>query len=280
VQQVDQRGTISVPFAGEIAVVGKNSFQIAHEIEERLKNKAIEPQAVVTVNERRSSQVSVLGDVNAPNKLIIDPNGITVLDAIARAGGARYPSFESVVTVKRARTTDRALLATIVKHPQQNISLRPDDVVFVSREPRVFLAFGATPPPGSIGGQNNRRFIFEDENLSLAEGVAKAGGLDTIRADPKSVFLFRLERRELLQRVGRDVSRFPEPLVPTVYTVDLRTPDGFFLANNFYLQHRDMILVSEAPSSDMAKFLILLRQVTGPALDTATLAWRLQTIFQ
>jgi polysaccharide biosynthesis/export protein len=278
VQQVDQRGTISIPFAGEVPVVGRNARQIGEEIQERLKNQAVDPQVVVTINERKSSQVSVLGEVYTPNKFSMDPSGIRVLDAIARAGGARHPAFESVVTVKRGRVRDQALLTTIVADPKQNISLLSGDVVYVSREPRIFLTFGATPPPGSIGGQNNRRFIFEDENLSLAEGVAKAGGLESARADPQSVFLFRLERRELLERIGVDVSRYPERLVPTVFVVDLRTPDGFFLANNFYMQHRDIIFVSEAPTTDLTKFLNILKGMTSPGVDIATTIQRLSTL--
>jgi hypothetical protein len=43
----------------------------------------------------------------------------------------------------------------------------------------VSSAFEApTPSPGSIGGTNDRRFTFEDEEMTLAEALAKAGGLD------------------------------------------------------------------------------------------------------
>ena len=108
--------------------------------------------------------------------------------------------------------------------------------------------------------------------------MAKAGGLESARADPQSVFLFRLERRELLKRIGIDVSRYLEPLVPTVFLVDLRTPDGFFLANNFYMQHRDIIFVSEAPTTDLTKFLNILKGMTSPGVDIATTIQRLSTL--
>ncbi len=47
------------------------------------------------------------------------------------------------------------------------------------------------------------------------EGIAKAGGLISERADPKSVFLFRYMPREMLKEAG------VVPEVPTVITVDL-----------------------------------------------------------
>jgi polysaccharide export outer membrane protein len=138
-----------------------------------------------------------------------------------------------------------------------------DDVVYVSRDQKAFLTFGATPTPGAIGGLNNRRFNFEAENLTLAEAVAKAGGMESTRADPSSVFLFRLVPREQLRRIGVEVSGGPNTMVPTIFTAMLRNPEGFFVANNFYMRDKDMILVSDTPSTDLVKFLDIVRAVTN-----------------
>ena len=89
-----------------------------------------------------------------------------------------------------------------------------------------------------IIGSNNRRFVFEEENLTLADGIAKAGGLIDERADASAVFLYRLTPREMLARAGVDVSRYREALVPTIFRVDLTQAEGFFIADNFFLRHR------------------------------------------
>ena len=266
-QQIDRSGNISVPYAGAIAAVGRTPAEIQSEIESKLRSRAIEPQVVVTVNQRQSDEVSVLGEVNTPARFALEPGGTKLLNAIARAGGAKNPGYETIITLQRRGRVDQALLTSIVANPSYNINLAPGDVVYASREQRFYLVFGATPAPGAVGGQQNRRFPFETENLTLAEAVAKAGGLDESRADPRSVFLFRLEPRQFLADIGVDVSRYKEPAIPTVYTVDLSDTQGFFLANSFFMRHKDVVFVSNSPSVDLVKLMAIVRSVTGTVND-------------
>ena len=152
------------------------------------------------------------------------------------------------------------------------LSHAPGDIVYVSREQKVFLVFGATPTPGSIGGTNNRRFVFDNDNMTLTEAVGKAGGLLSDRADPQAVFVFRMEPRAALASMGVDVSSYSGPLVPTIYNVDWSRSDGFFLANDFYIRNKDVIFVSEHPTTDLLKFLTILRGFTGPGSDLGSAA--------
>ncbi|MDB5510727.1 MAG: polysaccharide export protein [Enterovirga sp.] len=264
-QEVDRNGNISVPYAGDIRALGRTPGEVGKEIESRLRQRAIEPQAVVTIAERASFAVSVLGDVFQPTTIALKPGGIRVLSAIARAGGSRFPAYETMVTLQRRGRTEQAALSAIARDPSQNIQLAPEDVVYVSQEPRAFLAFGATPDPGALGGQNSRRFSFDRENMTLAEGLAKMGGLLTSRADPKAVFLFRYTPREILQRAGVNLKALPGAQVPTVYTIDLSQAEGFFIADNFYLKNRDIMFVSDTPSVDLLKFFDIVNGVTGAA---------------
>ncbi|MGH7291800.1 MAG: SLBB domain-containing protein, partial [Myxococcota bacterium] len=185
------------------------------------------------------------------------------LEAIARAGGPRNPPYETTVTIQRAGVTRRAAMSAIVRDPSQNVPLRPGDVVYLTRDQKVFMVLGATPSPGSIGGTNNRRFAFDDDTMSLSEALAKAGGLDSTKADAKEVFLFRLERRSTLVAAGVDVSRYKSDIIPTVYTVDLKKGESFFLANSFNIRDKDLMFVSESPSVDLMKFLNVLSGITG-----------------
>lgn len=262
-QEVDRNGNVSVPYAGQIKALGRTSSEIAREIESRLRQRAIEPQAVVTVGERSSFAVSVLGDVLSPTTISLKPGGIRVLNAVARAGGSRFRGFETMVTLQRHGRTEQALLSAIARDPAQNIQLAPEDVVYVSHEPRSFLAFGATPDPGALGGQNSRRFDFDRENMTLAEGLAKIGGLLTGRADPKAVFLFRYTPRDILKRAGVDLRKFAGAEVPTVYTIDLSQAEGYLMADSFYLKGRDILFISETPSVDLLKFFEIINGVTG-----------------
>ena len=48
-QVVGADGGISVPFAGRVPVAGRSTVDVQHEIEQRLAQKAIEPQVIVTI---------------------------------------------------------------------------------------------------------------------------------------------------------------------------------------------------------------------------------------
>ena len=268
-QQVDGSGNITVPYAGTLRVIGRTPADVSKMITDRLAQRAIEPQVVVSLNERRGNDVSVLGEVKAPARFSLDPGGINLLGAIARAGGPTQPTYETAVTVQRAKQTFQAAMSTIVKSPEQNITLIPGDVVYVSREPRSFMVFGATPTVVSTIANSSRKFSFDEDNLTLADGIARANGLDNLRADATSIFLFRLEHRDLLAQLGVDVSKYSGPLVPTVYQVNFTRADGMFIANSLYLQHRDIIYVSDSPSTDFLKFLNVVRQTIGTVGDAA-----------
>ena len=64
--------------------------------------------------------------------------------------------------------------------PSNNIWIYPHDTIYLYREPQTFVAFGASGTQGL--------FPFDAWRLSLAEALAKAGGLQDLQADPASVF--------------------------------------------------------------------------------------------
>ncbi len=74
-QAVDQKGAIYIPYAGEIPAAGRTIPDISQAIIARLRNRAIEPQVVVSLNQQHSSIVSVLGAVNAPGVLALNSVG-------------------------------------------------------------------------------------------------------------------------------------------------------------------------------------------------------------
>ena len=280
-QQVDGAGFINVPYAGNVKVAGFTARDISSEISKRLAGRAIEPQTVVSIVERRGNDVSVLGEVSQPNRFAMDPGGIRVLSAIARSGGPRYPAYQTVVTIQRGGVKSQSILSAIIKDPKQNVPIAPGDVIFVSREPKIFLAFGATPEPngtssttaiGASSVTNTRRFEFDNDNITLAEGLAKAGGLAPERADPHSVFLMRFESRRTLSAMGVDVSRYEQDSVPTIYAVDLSRSDGFFLMNDFYMRHKDMIVVADSVANDVNKFLIVMNNAASIAQNINAIA--------
>lgn len=256
-QQVDSAGTILVPFAGSIRAAGRSPQAVAKDIQSRLADRALEPQAIVTVTERRSDSINVTGDVTTSTHFSLDPGGEKLAGAVARAGGPKYPPYESLVTVQRGSTTSKAFLSEVMKNPAQNIALHPGDTVYVSRLQRYYLALGAVGP-GAYLGLVNRRLAFEDSRLTMASAIAKVGGLSDDRANARAVFLYRFEPRSTLAEIGVTIPPGTPARVPTVYFVDLSDPSGYFYANQFSMRDEDLIFVSNSPSTDVAKFLALI----------------------
>src|SRR5690606_25873285 len=113
--------------------------------------------------------------------------------------------------------------------PRQNVYLRPNDQVFVFRQPQTFTAFGATG--------TNTTVPFDAPTLNLAEAVGKAGGLSDIRADAGGVYVFRYETAELAKQLGLEKGKTAAPgsMVPVVYHANLKNPQGYFAAQRFLL---------------------------------------------
>ena len=255
-QQVDMQGNVSVPFAGSIHVAGQTPGDVQRVINGRLANRALEPQAIVSIVNRRAQEVSVVGDVNGAARFSMDPGGEHLLGAIARAGGPKFPAYETAITLHRGHQTEKALLSEIAQNPDQDIQLQGGDSIYVSHEPRYFLALGAIGQSTTIGPVN-RRIAFEDAHLTLLDGLAKAGGLEDDRANSKAVFVYRFEPRAALEHEGVKVPPTTTEKVPTVYIADLRDPAGFFYAKQFHLHADDVLFVSNAPATDLTKFLNL-----------------------
>ena len=253
-QTVDRKGYISVPYAGEIKVLGRPVSEVQKEVQDRLANRAIEPQVIINTTTSRSGNVSVLGDVNAPAQLSLSPAGERVLDIISRAGGLSAPSVESYVTIERRGRKETALFKTIIDNPAENIYIQPGDTIYVNRERRTYSVFGAT--------NSNGRVNFEESNLSLGEALGQVGGLLDSRADPGQVFLYRQVDRKTMERAGIDVSRFGSDNVPVVFRANLRDPDAFFALQRFRMQDKDIIYVSNSASTEISKFLNLVNGIS------------------
>lgn len=261
-QTVDHDGMLSVPYAGDMKVAGRSLPQIEHAIEQRLQNRAIEPKVVASLAEQVASTVSVIGEVNTPKKINLTQNGERLLDAIALAGGPKYPGYETYVTLQRRGRKATLFFNSLVLHPEENIYAAPGDTIYVYREPRRFVAFGAVGVAAGIGASSaltglSGQFSFDQERVSLAEGVAKAGGLLDNQANPGQVFVYRMETRDILAKIGVDLSKFPpaQTVIPTVYRANFRDPSSYFYAQQFPMRHRDVLYVSNAESVEVMKFL-------------------------
>src|ERR1700760_3224685 len=264
-QAVDQKGSIYVPYAGEIPAAARTLPDIQQAIVARLRNRAIEPQVVVSLNQQHSSVVSVLGDVNTPGVLALNSVGERLLALVARAGGPKFEAIESYVTLQRDGRQVRVLLSRIVHDPRENIFIRPNDVIFITHEAPTFTALGALNQ--NVFGFNSE-ITFDVETLTLSQAIGKAGGLNDQQSDPGEVFVYRFEDRGLLQKLGVDTKRFSYDRIPTIYHVNLRDPSGMLLAAGFQMRTKDVMYVANARVVDYYKLLTLINNTASTISNT------------
>jgi len=258
-QVVARDGAISVPFADRIHVAGQSSLEVQRTIEQRLAEKAIEPQVLVNITRSITNTATVSGEVVAGARVPLSINGDRLLDLIALAGGAKSPVYETFVRLSRNGVTATIPMEQLVSEPAENIYAWPGDVLTLVRIPQTFSVFGAT-------GQN-MQVTFGAEKITLAEALAKAGGLQDLRADPAGVFLFRFEPPAVVGALKASaLATGPGGSSPVVYRLDLSDANSYFFAQRFPVEDKDVIYVANARLNELQKFFTLLNTITGPVI--------------
>lgn len=258
-QTVDRDGYISIPFAGRIHAAGQTLQTIGERIKAALKGKANQPEILVRVTHNASASVTIVGEVSSSVRMPLTASGERLLDALAAAGGVRQPVSKMTLQVTRGRQFQSLPLDIVIRDPRQNVPLQPGDVVTAIFQPLSFTAMGATG--------KNEEVNFEAQGITLAQALARSGGLLDSRADASGVFIFRFEQPNALDWPRKPVTTTPEGLVPVVYRVDLRNPASFFVMQSFAVNNKDIVYVSNSPVAELQKVLNVIFSVAYPLLN-------------
>jgi polysaccharide biosynthesis/export protein len=257
-QTVDREGSISIPYGGRVRATGLSPAEVAHGVEMGLKGNAINPQAIVSVSQAASTAATVVGNVTGGGSILLNVKGDRLLEVIAKAGGVKSPTVETFIRLTRGSKTAIERLSNILEHPSENVFIRPADSIYVFSTPQTFTALGAVTHSGELS--------IDRENFTLAQALGTAGGLIDTQADARGVFLFRFERREVVQAIRRDSPLLStQVLVPVIYRLQMTGPDSYFSAKAFPVQPEDLIYVSNAPSVEFMKFVVIARAVASTA---------------
>ena len=258
-QTIDGDGTINVPFAGQLKAVGRTPSQLQRDITARLKGIAHDPQVLVKLSRNATSYATVVGDVASSNRMPLSARGERLLDALAFAGGVKQPVDKITLQVTRGSTVASLPLESVIRDPRQNVPLKAGDVVTALFQPYSFTALGATG--------RNEEISFEAQGITLAQALARSGGLLDARSDAQGVFIFRLEDAKALNWPVSPVRVTADGKVPVVYRIDLRDPNSFFVAQSFMMDNKDLLYVSNAPIAEVQKFLNVLFSIAYPIVN-------------
>ena len=283
-QVVGIDGGITVPFAGRVPVAGRTPLQVQNEIQQRLAQKAIEPQVIVTVVNTVTETVTVTGEGSSA-RVPLSVGGTRLLDAVVAAGGAagvtpaggaaatggviigsiKPPTYETLVRLSREGVTATTPMEQLILDPTENIYAWPGDIVTLLDEPQTFSVFGATT--------SNSEVPFGARKITLAEALAKSGGLVDLRADPRGVFLFRFEPSSVVSALHVPVlATGPNGTSPVVYRLNMKNVNNYFYAQRFPIEAKDVIYVANAPMTELLKVFTLISTVTGPVITGIVLS--------
>jgi polysaccharide export outer membrane protein len=133
-------GSIDYPLAGRLHVAGLRPGEIQELLVKKLKEGFLkDPQVTVTIKDRNSQKISVLGQVARPGQVSYYPN-MTIVDAIASAGGFTGIAAKNSVSLRREVSgkieTKVFPVADISEGRSPNVTVLPGDVLVVDE--RVF----------------------------------------------------------------------------------------------------------------------------------------------
>ncbi len=193
-------GYIRLPLVGRVRAGGLTIAQLETELIGRLKEFVREPQVAVAVTEFRSQPVSVIGSVKTPGVHQLQGRK-TLVEILSMVGGLSDDASHSVkitrslewgrIPLKTAQDdpTGEFSVAEVnlkaimeAKNPEENIVIRPQDVISVPRAEMVYVV-------GQV--QRSGGFVLKErETLSVLQALSLAGGLEKA-ASPQNARILR-----------------------------------------------------------------------------------------
>ncbi|WP_254699941.1 polysaccharide biosynthesis/export family protein [Trinickia violacea] len=220
---VDEKGNVQFPYAGTVHVGGLNVEQIQRIVVSRISKVYKSPEVTVRVSSFRSGTVYVDGEVRLPGALTMNDIPMTLTQAVGRAGGYTANADQSQVELVRGDKTYPLNVAEMIRtgHSPNEIVLKNGDLVRVSsRDEHGVYLMGEVNKPATIMPMRNG-------TLTLAEALSQAGSLNPNTAEAQQLFVIR-------DSTGDN---------PQIYHLDATSPVSMVLANQFYLQPKDVVYV-------------------------------------
>lgn len=133
---VDEQGDINFPVLGKVAVGGKTRQEIAEHLRNRLIERDLVRDPIVTV-EFVNLSINVLGEINRPGRINIQKDYYTIIDAISDAGDLTINGQrENVMVMREVDGEDQTYIINLCDRQDLLSSpafyLQQNDVVYVT----------------------------------------------------------------------------------------------------------------------------------------------------
>jgi polysaccharide export outer membrane protein len=196
--RVDETGSITFPLLGRIQASGASLGEFQERLRQRLADGYIRaPQVRVEIDEYRSQNVFVIGEVRSPGKITLTGGSMSVMEALSRAGSPTASASSELILVHPRKPggagsavapdddldADRTRIN--IKDLQigkagQDVVLQDGDSIFVPKA-QSFYVVGQVKAPGA--------YVL-DPGMTVLQAISLAGGL-TDRGSDRGI---RVER--------------------------------------------------------------------------------------
>jgi len=173
-------GTIPVPLAGNVEVVGLSPAKAGERVAAALREGRFlrDPQVTIVLVQFRGQQVSVLGAVRTPGRFVVEAK-TTVLDVLAQAGGATENGADVVVLLRQDKN-GKVIRTPIDLHGLNQagtalptLTVRGGDSVFVPLAEQFYIN-------GEVHAPNVYRL---DPGMTVLQAIARGGGITRSGSD-------------------------------------------------------------------------------------------------
>ena len=252
-QKVTTDGKLFYPYAGELQAAGLTAQELRAEITKRLSDKILnDPQVDVRVTGYHSRKAFVAGAVEKPGFVAFNENPMTLPDAIAYVGGFSDKADPSMMQLRRGNKVYNInyLNAFNANLPLERIIVQPGDQILVpaltetQKDQKVYVL-------GEVGRSGIVNIL--NGNLTLAEALATAGGLQALNATSRGIYVIRNTSEKQID----------------VFQLNAKNALALAMADRFQLNSRDIVYVD---ASDLATWnrLLSLIMPTANAIYTGT----------
>jgi len=197
--RVGENGMITFPLIGPIKIGGLTVGAAEQAIAEALRSGGFIKQAQVTMMlvQNRSTQVSVLGQVNKPGRFPLETPNTRLSEMLAIAGGVSNTGADVAIVSgmrngKQFRKEVDISGMFLDQKPQDDLVLASGDVIYVHRMP-VYYIYGEVQKAGSYP---------VERGMTVRQALAQSGGLTT-RGTERGVTLYRQVAGQTENRTAR-----------------------------------------------------------------------------
>lgn len=172
--RISEGGTISVPLIGDVVISGLTPENAAARIAEQLTRGrfVINPQVSLAVQEVRSRQVTVLGEVGHPGRYPLDDVSNSLTGVLARAGGITAEGADNVEVVRNVKGSETRTAVDVPEmyrtgNMSHDMRLENGDVIYVRKAPQFYL-YGEVQRAGAYRLQ---------PQMTVMQAISVGGGL-------------------------------------------------------------------------------------------------------